>query len=151
MTHYDFKTLSSYEFEVLVRDLLQQHMEITLESFKSGRDKGIDLRFASNVDGSLVVQCKHYAESGVSKLKTNLKKSESPKVQLLQPQRYIIATSVGLSPNDKDEIQKTFNPYCKSTGDIYGREDLNNLLLQNPQIEVNHYKLWLSSTNVLQK
>ena len=43
MPNYDFTSLSSYDFEGLVRDLLQEELGITLESFTSGRDHGIDL------------------------------------------------------------------------------------------------------------
>jgi hypothetical protein len=58
---------------------------------------------------------------------------------------------VGLTPLNKDEIIKIFNGYIKSPSDIFGKDDLNNLLGQYPEIEKNHFKLWLSSTNILQK
>lgn len=149
MPNYNFETLSGNEFEILARDLLQQELNIVLESFKSGRDNGIDLRYALSKDNSLIVQCKHYVGSGVTKLISDLKKHEAPKVKKLVPQRYIIVTSVGLSPSNKDEISKLFSPYTSPSG-IYGRDDLNNLLARNPQIELSHYKLWLSSTAVLE-
>jgi hypothetical protein len=46
MPNYNFETLSGNEFEILARDLLQEELNIVLESFKSGRDNGIDLRYA---------------------------------------------------------------------------------------------------------
>lgn len=149
MPNYNFETLSGHEFESLVRDLLQEELGIVLESFKSGRDKGIDLRYAPSKDNSLIVQCKHYVSSGTAKLISDLEKHESPKVKILVPKRYIIATSVGLSPLNKDKILNIF-PSCTSTSDIYGRDDLNNLLTRHPKVELNHYKLWLSSTQVLE-
>jgi len=149
MPNYSFETLSYNEFETLVRDLLQEELGIMLESFKSGRDKGIDLRYAPSEDNSLIVQCKHYVGSGTTKLIADLKNHESPKVKKLSPQRYIIATSVGLTPLNKDEITGIF-PSCTSTSDIYGRDDLNNLLARHPKVESSHYKLWLSSTHVLE-
>lgn len=149
MLNYSFETLSYNEFETLVRDLLQEEFGIMLESFKSGRDKGIDLRYAPSEDNSLIVQCKHYVGSGTTKLIADLKNHESPKVKKLSPQRYIIATSVGLTPLNKDEIAGIF-PSCTSTSDIYGRDDLNNLLARHPKVESSHYKLWLSSTHVLE-
>lgn len=124
---YDFKSLSSHDFELLVRDLLQKHLRTTLESFKAGRDKGIDLRHAMARDGMLIVQCKHYAETGFPGLLATLKK-EVVKVKRLAPMRYCIATSVPLSPANKDEILAVFSPFCKATQDIFGSEDLNNLL-----------------------
>jgi hypothetical protein len=104
MPNYSFEALSANEFETLVRDLLQEELGIVLESFKSGRDEGIDLRYAPVKDKSLVVQCKHYVGSGKTKLIADLEKYESPKVRRLSPRRYIIATSVGLSPSDKDMV-----------------------------------------------
>ena len=45
MITYDFKVLQYNEFECLTRDLLQEEFGIFIESFKDGRDNGIDLRF----------------------------------------------------------------------------------------------------------
>ena len=149
MPNYSFETLSGNEFEILVRDLLQKELGVLLESFKSGRDKGIDLRYAPSQDNSLIVQCKHYVGSGTTKLIADLKKYESPKANKLSPKRYVIATSVGLSPSNKDEILEMFSS-CTSTSDIYGRDDLNNLLARHPDVEAVHYKLWLSSTHILE-
>jgi hypothetical protein len=146
---YDFKSLSSYDFEILVRDLLQCNIGVQLESFKAGRDAGIDLRFASSKRDSIVVQCKHYAVTGYHGLIRALK-NESLKVQRLNPDRYCIATSVPLSPVNKREICELFTPYCRNESDIYGLEDLNNLLSQYPKIERKHFKLWLSSSTVLE-
>jgi len=42
---YDFRTLSPIDFELLVRDLLQAELGITMESFGPGKDGGIDFRF----------------------------------------------------------------------------------------------------------
>lgn len=149
MANYSFETLSAHDFEALVRDLLQSELGVLLESFKAGRDLGIDLRYAPAKDNSLIVQCKHYAGSGSAKLISDLRLHEAPKVSRLSPQRYIIATSVGLSPTDKTAILGLF-PLCKSTGDVYGKDDLNNLIDRHPHVEKSHYKLWLSSIHVLE-
>lgn len=151
MPHYDFTALSSVDFENLVRDLLQKELKITLESFKSGRDRGIDLRYSPDSGRTLIVQCKHYAGTPYRKLLSDLRKKEVPKVSRLSPARYILATSVGLSPDNKDELARLFAPYCTSVGDIYGRDDLNNLLAKFPEIERQHFKLWLTSVPVLER
>lgn len=151
MPDYDFKTLSPYEFELLVRDLLQEELGVMLESFKSGRDKGIDLRYSPSREEKLVVQCKHYAGSGYQILFSHLQREEATKVKALQPTRYLLATSVGLTPGNKEDIKSLFDPYCSSTGDVYGREDLNNLLGRHPQVERKYFKLWLTSTAILQR
>ncbi|MCD4784405.1 MAG: restriction endonuclease [Candidatus Eremiobacteraeota bacterium] len=148
---YDFTSLSSYDFEILVRDLLQKEKGITLESFKSGRDKGIDLRYSRKKRSRMIIQCKHYAVSGFSPLYRNLEKTELAKVKELGPSKYLLATSVGLTPSNKDKILQLFHPYIKLPNDIYGKEDLNNLLGKFPKIETKNFKLWLSSTAVLSK
>ena len=99
--NYDFKSLSSYDFECLIRDLLQEELEITLESFKYGRDKGIDLRYSPTEDETMIVQCKHYAVTGYRGLISNLKQ-EIEKVEKLNSKKYIIVTSVGLTPRNKE-------------------------------------------------
>lgn len=145
---YDFKSLSDFDFELLVRDLLQKKEGCTLESFKPGRDGGIDLRHISDCDNTLIVQCKHYASSTFSQLKSSLRK-EVEKVKRLNPSRYIVATSLGLTPQNKNEIEALFGSYCKDQGDILGKDDLNGLLRDYSDIEKKHYKLWLTSSVVL--
>jgi hypothetical protein len=147
---YDFRSLSSHDFEILVRDLLQMEFGKRLESFKPGRDKGIDLRHSSAEDGSLIIHCKHYVGTGYAGLLTSLKK-EVLKVKKLAPARYCVATSVPLSPANKQEIKELFEPYCKNQSDVFGTEDLNNLLTKFPNIEKQNFKLWLTSTTLLER
>ena len=71
------------------------------------------------------------------------------KVRKLNPKRYIFVTSLELSRQNKKTIKKIFSPYIGSESDIYGKDDLNDLLSKHSEIEQKHYKLWLSSTNVL--
>jgi len=73
------------------------------------------------------------------------------KVKKLNPKKYMLSTSVGLSPANKATIMEIFNPYIKETKDIYGRDDLNNLVGKHNEIEKKYYKLWLASTSVLQE
>jgi len=148
MPEYNFLNLSSFDFEKLTRDVLQKHYDIYFESFTTGRDNGIDLRYSKNSNNDLIVQCKSY--NNYNSLKSNLKK-EYQKVKILNPQKYILSTSVGLTPLNKDEIIKIFNGYIKSPSDIFGKDDLNNLLGQYSEIEKKHFKLWLSSTSILHK
>ena len=101
MPNYDFKTLSPIDFEILVRDLLQEELGVRLESFKSGRDRGIDLRYCPSPDNALIIQCKHYAESSFQILLREIKKHELDKVNKLQPKRYIFVTSLGLTPTKR--------------------------------------------------
>ncbi|TCK82907.1 nSTAND3 domain-containing NTPase [Albibacterium bauzanense] len=149
---YDFSTLNDKDLEELVRDILSVKLETDFQSFKSGKDKGIDLRYASNNnENEIIVQVKHFLDSGLTKLKSILKKQEVEKVIKLNPQRYIFVTSLALSPQSKAEIKIIFNPYIKSTSDILGKNDLNNFLRNNPAVVENHFKLWLSGTAVLKR
>lgn len=150
MADYDFKSLSSYDFALLARDLLQAELGLRLESFSEGPDSGIDLRYRDGTT-NLIVQCKHYAGSGFSALMSILRRKEHQKITRLAPSRYILATSVPLTPNRKDEIIKILMPYCHGPSDVCGCEDLNNLLGRFPNIERQHFKLWLTSEVVLRR
>ena len=149
MTNYDFASLSGFDFEELARDLLQMELNVTFESFKTGKDTGIDFRFSIDSRREIIVQCKHYFSSGFSALCSHLKREELDKIKKIKPKRYIFVTSVGLTPSNKDTLNEILTPFCKSTGDIYGKDDLNNLLGKFPEIEKKNYKLWLTSTTVV--
>src|SRR3989339_700510 len=150
MSNYDFKTLSAIDFEDLCRDLLQKELRITLDSFKPGKDEGVDFRYYKNMKESIIIQCKHYADSNYAKLYHVLKYDELNKVKKHKPKKYTIATSLGLSKSEKKNICDTFKPFMKHANPIYGKRDLNNLIGKYPEIEKQHFKLWLSSTSVLE-
>jgi Restriction endonuclease len=148
MSNYDFRQLSPHDFEQLARDLIQARDGIILESFKNGRDLGIDFRHA-NASGDIIVQCKHYVGTGLPGLIGDLKK-EAVKVEKLKPTRYILVTSVGLTPLNKVEIQSHFGSVL-AAANILGPDDINNLLGLHPEVERRHYKLWLASRVVLDR
>jgi len=148
MADYDFGSLSGYDFALLARDVLQADLRIQLESFSEGPDSGIDFGYRRKRT-NLIVQSKHYAQSGFAALTSVLRRKELPKINALAPTRYILATSVPLTPNRKDEIMEILAPHCRKPSDIYGREDINNLLGQHPTLERQHFKLWLTSETVL--
>ena len=145
---YDFQQLSPHDLETLVRDLLQAEWGVVLESFKTGRDGGIDLRYAIGPH-NLVVQVKHYVRTGVAGLLRDLK-VEAGKVTALKPTRYLLVTSVPLSPANKQAVAGVFNGQL-ATSDVLGQDDLNNLLGRHPEVEHKHYKLWLASRAVLDR
>ena len=147
MIDYDFKILQPSEFECLSRDLIQARDGVYIESFTAGKDGGIDFRFALTKDKKAVIQVKRY--STYNSLLSELKK-EQKKIEKLDIERYYISTSVGLTPQNKADIQNLFGSDILDTADILGRDDLNNLLGQHPDIEKKYYKLWLSSTTVLE-
>src|SRR5215469_14709179 len=150
MPDYDFRSLSSHDFELLARDLLQEELKVRLESFSAGPDSGIDFRHRTH-DSNLIVQCKHYVDSGFPRLAGVLSRKERPKIEKLEPTEYILATSVPLNRDRKDKILEILKPYCSDPGEIYGPDDLNNLLGRHSEVERRHFKLWLTSEPVLQR
>ncbi|WP_421497798.1 restriction endonuclease [Flavobacterium columnare] len=152
MANYNFSTLNDRDLEELTRDLLSKVLNVNFQSFKPGKDKGIDLRYSTvNDENEIVVQVKHYLGSGISKLKLDLNHNETQKVVSLKPKRYIFCTSLPLSPQDKEDIKNIFNPYIHSTSDVIGKEDLNKWLDDYPEIQERHFKLWLSSIDIIKK
>lgn len=146
---HDLRLLSPIDFELLVRDLLQEEFGILLESFGPGRDSGIDFRFSQAAD-VIIVQVKHYLDSGPRKLVAAAKK-ELPKVLQLQPSRYIFATSLPLSPIQKSELIEAMPGVPLQPADIISREDIDNLLVRNPRVLRQHLKLWLTNTQTLER
>nr|HCI8049743.1 restriction endonuclease [Klebsiella pneumoniae] len=149
MNDYNFNVLNDKEFEKLAIELIGNQENVLVERFAPGRDQGIDGRFYSPSGGSVIIQAKHYAGTGLGGLLRTLENDELPKIKKLNPSRYILVTSVGLTPQNKNTIKSLLHPYILSTNDIYGKEGVNDLLTQYPSVEKNFYKLWISSTNVL--
>lgn len=148
MANYDFTNcLSPLDFELLSKDLLEAELGIRLENFREGRDKGIDLRYAPQRGQGVIVQCKRYAT--FANLRSELANKEMPKIIKLTPARYILTTSVPLSPQQADELREVLSPFVQSTDDIYGRDRLNSILGKYPEIERRHIKLWVGSAGVL--
>lgn len=149
MPDYDFKALNDKEFEALCADLLSRSFGSKFERFKPGKDGGVDGRYFEADGSEVILQCKHWANTPISQLIAALKKSERPKLERLKPKRYIMAVSNALSRTDKKKIAIALSPYLIREDDIYGKEDLNDLLAKFPEAERQNYKLWLHSANVL--
>jgi hypothetical protein len=150
MSAYDLRRLSSVDFEEIVHDLLEAEWKIKLEIFASGPDGGIDLRCVVLTDAT-IIQCKHYAGSGFTKLLSHLSREELSKVIKLQPSRYVLVTSVDLSPQNKDAIKQAMAPFIASVADIIGLSEIEALLRVHSEVERAHYKLWITSTAVLER
>lgn len=146
---HDFRQLSPLDFENLVRDLLQDEINIRIESFGPGKDGGVDFRFA-RAGKTTVIQVKHYVETSGSALVRAVAK-ENEKVVRLKPDRYILATSAGLTPALKDKLMAALPDAPLSRMDVLGREDINNLLERHPRVLRQHFKLWLTHTETLDR
>ena len=152
MNEYDFSNLNPSEFETLANDLLSNLYKLHIERFKQGKDQGIDGRFFC-IKGKevTIIQSKHYIASGFTKLLSDLINIELDKVKKISPNAYIVVTSVPLSPQNKEKIKEAMTPYVTSSKYIFGKEDVNALLRMFPSVERAHYKLWISSSEVLMR
>lgn len=151
MPNYNYGALSPQDFEEVSRDLLQAEWNVALEAFKEGRDSGIDLRYARDPGNTVIIQCKHYVKSGFAALLRHLRDSELPKIAKLNPGRYVVMTTVDLSPANKQSILQTLAPYVKLPSDVLGMDDLDGLLAKHPNVERANFKLWLTSTSVIDR
>jgi adenylate kinase family enzyme len=149
VNNYDFKTLDDKEFEIFCADLLGDVEGVRFERFKAGKDKGVDGRYFSPDGQEVILQCKHWANTPLEKLISHLRTIERAKLERLEPTRYILAVSNPLSRTDKAAIVTALTPYIRTPSDVFGKEDLNDLLATRRVIEERHYKLWFSSTAVL--
>lgn len=145
---YDFSSLNDRDFEALSLDLLAKHFQTRIERFKPGKDGGVDGRWFASNGKEIVVQCKHWAQSGVDRLISHMAGAEKKKLDKIRPTRYLLATSVPLSRANKARLVAALSPYVLSPKDIFGREDLHDLLVAAPEIEGRHPKLWIATSTV---
>ncbi|PNH89494.1 hypothetical protein C1M56_05580 [Vibrio diazotrophicus] len=146
---YDFKNLSSADFEDLVLDLIGKEEGIRFEAFCAGPDDGIDGRHSHGSE-NIILQAKHYEGSSFSNLATIMKR-ERLSIDKLTPSRYILVTSCKLTPANKSKLSSIIGPSLKSKADILGPEDINGLLRKYPDILKSHIKLWLLGAGVLEQ
>lgn len=144
------ENLSPIDFEDLCRDLASADTGKRFSAFGPGPDGGVDGRHAKG-HNNVILQCKHYLTSSFSDLKTALRK-EVDKLKKLTPAptRYLFFTSQSLTPSKSGELAEIASAFLKEAGDIWGKDDIEDAIRRNPDIEKSHFKLWLSSTAVLE-
>jgi Novel STAND NTPase 3/Restriction endonuclease len=154
MREYNFDNLSPYDFEVLIRDLLQSAEGIKLRSFAPGRDRGIDLHGweSRKPPRAVIVQCKHMAHSSWASIRSSVEK-EKLKLDRLKrkPSRYILAITKSLTAQNIEELFQILKPYCQTSDDILDLAAIEQLLDSNEAVVRKHYKLWITSTTILQR
>lgn len=143
----DYSRLSPIDFENLVRDISDTINKVLFpsETFSIWKDWWIDVRKTSDWK-TTIIQAKHYKDW--DNLWTVLKE-EKEKVDKIKPDRYIVATSLELSKWNVDKIYNLFQPYIKSTDDIWWRSRLSNFIEKYPSILDRNMKLWLDSSIIL--
>ncbi|RHW43510.1 AAA family ATPase [Neobacillus notoginsengisoli] len=149
MLNYNFHAiLEPLEFQSLVCDIVQLRDDIFLETYKEGRDFGIDGSY-TNKKGRTIVQVKRYQPNAFNRLYYDLKTKELPKVRKLAPNRYILGVSMDFAPGQKEKIVELFQGCILDNEDIISSKDINNLLgdPRYKRIELAFPKLWLPSIN----
>jgi len=146
---YDFSRLNDKEFEVFCADLIGADKCVRFERFRPGRDGGVDGRFFTPTGTEWILQAKHRPGTPLPQLITHLRNSEAPKVAALKPELYILVVSHSLTRLNKQELVDALRSPASCSIEVYGREDLNDLLAKNTAVERRHFKLWISSSNVL--
>lgn len=151
MRNYDFnEKLSWPEFENLACAVIQKRENIQLQTFKAGKDGGIDGLWISG-DKKLILQAKRY--SNFKSMLSELKGKELKKVKTLNPDRYILVVSLRLHKDQWEQIFNLFGDYIKDSKDFIDGRQLNNLLSQPEYraVERNFTSLWLPDTTTMQE
>ena len=146
---YSFESLSPADFEDVVRDLIGSELSCRFEAFGPGPDGGVDGRYATS--GKLIIlQAKHYRNSSFATLASRMRK-ECIAIDRIVPDRYILATSLSLTPSNKSTLASIIGSSLNGTADIFEFEDLNGLLRKHKEVAKAHIKLWLANTIVLER
>lgn len=154
MEKFNLNNLSSYDFELLCRDIMEKKLRLDTElfTFKAGKDGGIDICSSEISNLKVMIQAKHYIGSKFSDLK-KVMNNEKEKVQNINPKNYYLITSLKLSRDDKIEIIEIIGEnFMKEISHIISYEDINRFLDDPKNIDIlkKNYKLWLFSTNVFE-
>ena len=154
MEKFNLNNLSSYDFELLCRDIMKKKLKLDTElfTFKSGKDGGIDICSLEIDSPKVMIQAKHYIGSKFSDLK-KVMNNEKEKVQNVNPKNYYLITSLSLTKKNKEKIIDIIGKnFMQDISYIVSYEDINMFLddPQNIDILKKHYKLWLFSTNVFE-
>lgn len=147
----NFENMSPKQFEVLSKDILEKEKQTKIFVFPSGRDGGID-GSSKELTNYIVLQAKHYYGSNFSKLKSNLKNIELPKIKKLLLKEYYLFTTLKLTRKNKEELIDIMGGHLKDLSYIYAYDDIVEFLNadENVSIYKKHNVLWMGSTNFLQ-
>lgn len=144
---HNFSALSPSQFEYLSADLIGRETGVRFEQFGEGPDGGIDGRHARGPDLT-ILQAKRYDASAFSELMRVMRSSRAT-IDAMAPSRYILSTSVSMSPDRKRKLMEVVGPSLIEPGDIYGKEDLEALLRRHPQVQEEFPALWPVGATVI--
>jgi hypothetical protein len=90
--------------------------------------------------------------STYANLRTKVKEEKAKLDKLKRkPIRYILATTRPLTARNVDELANILKPYCQSSDDILDAGSIEEALAQHEDVLRRHYKLWVTSTPILQR
>ena len=136
---FDYHRLSPTEFEALAADLAGALHGVRFERFCEGRDGGIDFRHQGDEGCVTIGQAKRYKTSAQLLSKIG---DELPKLQRLQPNRYLLMSACALTPANKDALCTALSPWLHADH-IYGHVELDDALTRHPAVLRRHFKLWM--------
>lgn len=145
---HNYPALSPLDLERLCADLLGAEFGMRFETFAARRDGGIDLRCHTD-DGLVIGQAKHYQDRAALIRTMRTMRTEKDKLAQFWPARYLLLTSCALTPANKDTLLEILAPYCRSSADVYGRDELDVALARHPAVLWRHFKLWLQDATQL--
>lgn len=149
----NYSELSPFDFECLVRDLLQEQFGELMEVFPIGRDGGIDIRLLSTTRRTILVQCKHHPGRTFAQVRSSFRaeaRAISKHAGSINGQ-YWVATSASLTAANKREVAEMFSKVNLQPEHILARSDCDNLLNLSEAIERRHYKLYMTSVGILKR
>ncbi|GAB5524779.1 MAG: hypothetical protein Roseis2KO_26510 [Roseivirga sp.] len=151
MPDYSFyDAFSPIDFERFSKDVIQTREKIDFKLSKRGKDNGVDFIHKGH-EVKIIGQAKNY--KNYKDLIRQLRHEELQKVRRLKPTRYILCTAVDLTNSQVKDIVELYHPYISQEIDVLGKHELNELLGQPAfkWIELKYNKLWIASSNVLEK
>jgi energy-coupling factor transporter ATP-binding protein EcfA2 len=135
-----------------VRDLFQHKWDDrTVEIFSPGPDGGIDVRVLRSGERPVYIQCKHYAGSDFSTLYAAVEREASKVSKVVSGGDYWLATSRTLTAKNKDRLSMLFPDGFLPQERILSKYDLDALLDKYPQVELQNFKLYMTSVPVMQR
>lgn len=150
MTDYDFRSLSPIDFEAFARELLNRALGREFETFAVGRDGGIDIKDPGDGSGPVLGQCKHQPGLTGAGLLRVLRAEIAP-WKSAPPAGYVFVTSASVSPAIAQTAEAELAALTPFERPLWLQGRLNDALGQHKDVERRHFKLWLSSVQVLEQ
>lgn len=147
---FNFMNIDEIEFEELCKEILEKKLGKSFRVFGRGADGGIDIQ--ANDNENIIGQVKFYRNTSqydtVSKIKKEANKIRNKKIE-----QYYLFIGREMSPQNIQKIYETFQDYLKTKENIFTINEINEMLNREEYSDIvrKHIKLWLCSTNILER